>query len=167
MARRPASGRGWTVDGSATGKPFRYPLEAWWKHEGKNRCAILTILAQFGLVGLSRNRQDMRKKTRFVAPDCVSFDTTHNLKAAGSNPAPATKLLKHIRCLEPDVNRRVFGVPVLVNTWSTFCEPPIDGADNRAERGNHAAAMHAGSSQAQISAVTSASRRPSRAVPSE
>ena len=91
MARRPASGRGWTDDCRATGKSFRQPMEAWWKHEGKNHCAILTILAQFGLVGLSRNWQDMRKKTRFVAPGRISFDTTHNLKAAGSNPAPATK----------------------------------------------------------------------------
>ena len=36
-----------------------------------------------------------------------------------------------------------------------------------AGRCNHAAALHAGSSQAQISAVTSASGRPSRAVPPE
>ena len=43
----------------------------------------------------------------------------HNLKAAGSNPAPATKNGKYIRCLEPDLNRRVFGVPVYINATST------------------------------------------------
>ena len=69
-------------------------MEAWWKHEGKNRCAILTICAQFGLVALSRNWQDMRKKTRFVAPKRALFDTTHNLKVVGSNPTPATKFLQ-------------------------------------------------------------------------
>ena len=132
MARRPASGRGWTDDGRATGKSFRHPLEAWWKHEGKNRCAILTIRAQFGLVGLSRNWQNMRKKTRFVAPDRVWFNTTHNLKAAGSNPAPATKNLKNIRRLESDLNRRVFAFEILVNTWSTFAEAPFDGLHDRA-----------------------------------
>ena len=125
MARRPASGRGWTDDGRATGKSFRDPVEAWWKHEGENRCAILTIRARFGLVGLSRNWQDMRKKTRFVAPDRVSFDTAHNLKAAGSNPAPATNSLNDIRCLEPDLNSRVFACPKQLNATSTFDESPL------------------------------------------
>ena len=111
MARRPASGRGWTDDGRATGKSFRHPLEAWWKHESENRCAILTIRAQFGLVALSRNWQDMRKKTRFVAPDRVSFDTTHNLKAAGSNPASATKNTKHYQRLQSRALRSAFVVP--------------------------------------------------------
>ena len=43
----------------------------------------------------------------------------------------ATKIIRVIRCLEPDVNRRVFGFEILVNTWSTFCEATIYGADNR------------------------------------
>ena len=91
----------------------------------------------------------------------------HNLKAAGSNPAPATKFHKDIRCLEPDVNRRVFAFGILVNTWSTFSEAPLRGQHDRMEGGHHAAALHAGSSHAQISAVTSTSCRPSRVVPSE
>ena len=119
MARRPASGRGWTDDGRATGKSFRDPMEAWWKHKGENGCAILTICSQFGLVARSRNWQDMRKKTRFVAPDRVAFDTTHNLKVAGSNPAPATKKSKHIRSLESDANRRVIGAPLYMNATAT------------------------------------------------
>ncbi len=131
MARSPASGRGWTDDGHATGKSFRDPVEAWWKHEGKNRCAILTIRAQFGLVALSRNWQDVRKKTRFVAPDLVSFDTTHNLKAAGSNPAPATKNTRLIKDFKAEHNARLYSFQILVNTWSTFDEAPTDGADNR------------------------------------
>ena len=112
MARRPASGRGWTDDGRATGKSFRDPVEAWWKHEGENRCAILTIRARFGLVGLSRNWQDMRKKTRFVAPVRVSFDTTHNLKVAGSNPAPATKKLLLIKDFKAEHNGKCPVVPL-------------------------------------------------------
>ena len=131
MARRPASGRGLTDDCRATGKSFCHPLEAWWKHEGKNRCAILTIRAQFGLVALSRNWHNMRKKTRFVAPDRVSFDTTHNLKAAGSNPAPATKSNNVIKDFKAEQNARLLLFQILVNTWSTFTEAPIEGADNR------------------------------------
>jgi hypothetical protein len=68
-------------------------VEAWWKHEGKNRCAILTIRAQFGLVALSRNWRKPRNNSRSCAIIHGLFDTTHNLKAAGSNPAPATKIL--------------------------------------------------------------------------
>jgi hypothetical protein len=30
---------------------------------------------------------------------------------------------------------------ILVNTWSTFCEAPFEGQHDRAERGNHAAAL--------------------------
>ena len=56
----------------------------------------------------------------------------HNLKAAGSNPAPATKFLTYIKRLEPDVNRRVFALRILVNTWSTFDQSPIDGTAFRA-----------------------------------
>jgi hypothetical protein len=34
--------------------------------------------------------------------------------------------------LEPDLNRRVFAFEILVNTWSTFAEAPIEGpADGR------------------------------------
>ena len=118
MARRPASGRGWTDDGRATGKSFRHPLEAWWKHEGENRCAILTIRAQFGLVALSRNWQDMRKKTRFVAPDRVSFDTTHNLKVVGSNPTPATSFIQRSQ----DVTSRPPGGVLLCATRGSTVE---------------------------------------------
>ena len=51
----------------------------------------------------------------------------HNLKAAGSNPAPATKNRKHISELEPDMNSRVFACAILVNAWSTFDESPYAG----------------------------------------
>ena len=44
----------------------------------------------------------------------------HNLKAAGSNPAPATKKLQYIRYLEPDLNSRVLCVAFHVNAMSTF-----------------------------------------------
>ena len=91
MAKRPASGRGWTDDGRATGKSFRHPLEAWWKHKGENRCAILTIRAQAGLGDRIRNWRKPRNNSRSRAIVHGSFDTTHNLKVAGSNPAPATK----------------------------------------------------------------------------
>ena len=91
----------------------------------------------------------------------------HNLKVVGSNPTPATKYTRLIKDFKAEHNARFLSFQILVNTWSTFYEPPIDGQHDRAERGNHAAALHAGSSQAQISAVTSASGRPSRAVPSE
>ena len=64
---------------------------------------------------------DASELPRFALP------WAHNLKAAGSNPAPATKKRKYISCLEPDVNRRVFAFAILVNTWSTFDEPPSTG----------------------------------------
>ena len=99
-------------------------MEAWWKHEGRNRCAILTIRAQFGLVPRSRNWQDMRKKTRFVAPDRVSFDTTHNLKVTGSNPVPATKIISDIKDFKAEHNARLLSFQILVNTWSTFDQSP-------------------------------------------
>ena len=92
MARRPASGRGWTDDGRATGKSFRHPMEAWWKHEGKNRCAILTICARAALADPAHNWRKPRNNSRFRAIVHGSFDTTHNLKVVGSNPTPATKL---------------------------------------------------------------------------
>ena len=91
MARRPASGRGWTDDGSATGKSFRYPLEAWWKQKGKNRCAILAIRAQAAPVGPARNWRKSRNNSRSCAIVHGLFGTTHNLKITGSNPVPATK----------------------------------------------------------------------------
>ncbi|MFM7446191.1 MAG: hypothetical protein ACKO2N_20235, partial [Tabrizicola sp.] len=53
------------------------------------------------------------------------------LKAAGSNPAPATKISRKIKDLKAEKNARLLSFHILVNTWSTFCEPPIEGADNR------------------------------------
>jgi dihydroxy-acid dehydratase len=50
--------------------------------------------------------------------------TAHNLKAAGSNPAPATKLLQDIKDIEPDLNSRDLLFEILVNAWSTFGESP-------------------------------------------
>ena len=131
MARRPASGRGWTDDGRATGKSFRYPVEAWWKHEGENRCAILTIRAQATHADLARNWRKPRNNSRFRAIVHGLFDTAHNLKAAGSNPAPATKFLRLIKDFKAEQNARLLSFQILVNTWSTFIEAPFDGADNR------------------------------------
>ena len=136
MARRPASGRGWTDDGRATGKSFRDPVEAWWKHEGENRCAILTIRAQAALADPVHNWRKPRKNSRSCATVHGSFDTTHNLKAAGSNPAPATKILKYIRRLEPDVNRQVFGVPLYINATSTLHQKSRSSTDNHAVAGS-------------------------------
>ena len=55
----------------------------------------------------------------------------HNLKAAGSNPAPATKFTSLIKDLKAERNAWLFRFQILVNTWSTFTEAPIEGADNR------------------------------------
>jgi hypothetical protein len=66
-------------------------MEAWWKHEGKNCCAILTIAAQAAFGDRTRNWRKPRKNSRSCAIVHGLFETTHNLKAAGSNPAPATK----------------------------------------------------------------------------
>ena len=124
MARRPASGRGWTDDGRATGKSFRHPLETWWKHEGRNRCAILTNCAQAAPVGPARNWRKPRNNSRSCAIVHGLFDTTHNLKVTGSNPVPATKTTLHIRDIESDSNSRVFACAFCVNAMSTFDESP-------------------------------------------
>ena len=91
----------------------------------------------------------------------------HNLKAAGSNPAPATKYSSLIKDFKAELNARLLSFQILVNTWSTFYEAPLHGQLDRAEGRNHAAALHAGSSQAQISVVISVSGRPSSSVPFE
>ncbi|MFA9197801.1 MAG: hypothetical protein ACEQSM_09455, partial [Aliarcobacter sp.] len=44
----------------------------------------------------------------------------HNLKAAGSNPAPATKKLRLIKDFKAEQNARLLSFQILVNTWSTF-----------------------------------------------
>ena len=49
----------------------------------------------------------------------------HNLKVVGSNPTPATNSLNDIRCLEPDLNSRVFACPKQLNATSTFDESPL------------------------------------------
>ena len=51
----------------------------------------------------------------------------HNLKAAGSNPAPATKKSNTIKDLKAEHNARRHSLQILVNTWSTFIESPIEG----------------------------------------
>jgi hypothetical protein len=59
------------------------------------------------------------------------MDGPHNLKAAGSNPAPATRITSVIKDFKAELNARHSAFQILVNTWSTFIEPPIDGADDR------------------------------------
>ena len=58
----------------------------------------------------------------------------HNLKVAGSNPAPATRISNSIKDFKAEHNPRLSRFQILVNTWSTFCEPPFEGADNRGHR---------------------------------
>ena len=106
-------------------------MEAWWKHEGENHCAILTIRAQAGLGDRTRNWRKPRKYSRSCVVVHGSFGATHNLKAAGSNPAPATKKANTIKDLKAEYNARLYSFQILVNTWSTFTEAPIEGADNR------------------------------------
>jgi hypothetical protein len=65
-------------------------LEALWKHEAEERCAIPTDRAQQGLSREIGKCRKLRKNSRFRVMVHGSFDTTHNLKAAGSHPAPAT-----------------------------------------------------------------------------
>ena len=91
----------------------------------------------------------------------------HNLKVVGSNPTPATKKPRLIKDFKAENNARLLSFQILVNAWSTFYEAPLRGQLDRAEGGSHAAALHAGPSQAQISAVISVSGRPSSSVPSE
>jgi hypothetical protein len=68
-------------------------VEAWWKHEGENCCAILKIRAQATHPEPARSWRKPRNNARSCAIVHGSFGTTHNLKAAGSNPAPATRKL--------------------------------------------------------------------------
>ena len=111
------------------------------------------------------------KGLKFNALNCFGFKQSHgaahNLKAAGSNPAPATKKVNTIKDFKAEHNARLYSLQILVNTWSTFYEPPIDEQHDRAERSNHAAALHVGSSHSQISTVISASGCPSSSVPSK
>lgn len=75
------------------------PLEAWWKHEGENRCAIPTDRAKRGLAcGVGKCRK-LRKNSRFRAIVHGSFGTAHNLKVRGSNPLPATKIYRVVKRL--------------------------------------------------------------------
>ena len=67
--------------------------------------------------------------------------SAHNLKAAGSNPAPATKVKSDIKRLEPDRNTGELQARFYLNATSTFDKPPIDAQHDRAERANHAAAL--------------------------
>ncbi|MES2146125.1 MAG: hypothetical protein V4516_17665, partial [Pseudomonadota bacterium] len=48
----------------------------------------------------------------------------HNLKAAGSNPAPATKIFRKIKDFKAERFARLLSFQILVNTWSTFYEAP-------------------------------------------
>lgn len=71
------------IDGRATGKSGLGPLEALWKHEAEKRCAILTDRAKPGrYAGIGKCRK-LRNNSRFRVIVHGSFDTTHNLKAAG------------------------------------------------------------------------------------
>jgi hypothetical protein len=51
--------------------------------------------------------------------------SAHNLKAAGSNPAPATKIPKHINGLNVECFTCVRRMPFYINATSTFDESPL------------------------------------------
>ena len=53
-----------------------------------------------------------------------------------ANPAPATKNLHDIKCLEPDANRRVFGVALYINATSTPQQKNRSGAHKPALAGS-------------------------------
>ena len=55
----------------------------------------------------------------------------HNLKVTGSNPVPATKFYSLIKDFKAEQNARLLSFQILVNAWSTFCESPLRGPDNR------------------------------------
>ena len=98
-------------------------MEAWWKHEGKNRCAILTICAQAALADPAHNWRKPRNNSRSRAIVHGSFDTTHNLKVTGSNPVPATKIVRNIKELNVERFAHVSISAKRVNATSTFEEP--------------------------------------------
>ena len=87
-------------DPPATGKSWCRPVEAWWKQKGENCCAIPTIPANTAARLVLRNCRKSRNLSQFSVIVHGSFATTHNLKAAGSNPAPATKLSRVISNLQ-------------------------------------------------------------------
>ena len=123
-----SNGRARYTDGRATGKSGLGPLEALWKHEAEKRGAIPTDRAKRGLgSGIGKCRK-LCKNSQFRVIVHGSFDTTHNLKAAGSNPAPATKKLHLIKDLKAEQTARLLSLQILVNTWSTFVEAPYAGA---------------------------------------
>jgi hypothetical protein len=67
----------------------------------------------------------MRRIARFRGVVHGLFGTTHNLKVAGSNPAPATKKSRNIKDFKAEHNARLLSFQILVNTWSTFEEAPL------------------------------------------
>jgi len=90
-SERKAFSRESGIDGRATGKSGLDPLEALWKHAAEKRCAILTDRAKPSrYAGIGKCRK-LRKNLQLRVIVHGSFGTTHNLKVAGSNPAPATK----------------------------------------------------------------------------
>nr|WP_124258157.1 hypothetical protein [Cereibacter sphaeroides] len=52
-----------------------------------------------------------------------SAGSAHNLKAAGSNPAPATKN-SELEDFKAERNARLLSFQILLNTWSTFDQSP-------------------------------------------
>ena len=51
--------------------------------------------------------------------------SAHNLKVTGSNPVPATKILRIIKDFKAEQNARILSFKILVNAWSTFYEAPL------------------------------------------
>jgi len=101
-------------------------VEAWWKQQGENCCAIPTIPANTAARLVLRNCLKSRNLSQFSAIVHGSFATTHNLKVTGSNPVPATKSNNDIKRLETYLNSRALACPKHVNATLTFDESPCN-----------------------------------------
>jgi hypothetical protein len=77
----------------------RAHAEALWKQEGAKFFQFLRNPAHGARRGESFKRRECRRNTQPSAVVHASFAMAHNLKAAGSNPAPATKSSRNIKVL--------------------------------------------------------------------
>ena len=48
-----------------------------------------------------------------------------------ANPVPATRKIRLIKDFKAELNARLLSFQILVNTWSTFDEPPFAGQHDR------------------------------------
>ena len=76
----------------------------------KKRVGFFESLARTRSRAVARNWRKLRNNSRFGAIVHGSFDTAHNLKVVGSNPATATKKLNSINALR-QLDRGAFPCP--------------------------------------------------------